>query len=149
MVWLVNSLRAPYAAATIPKNAMQKHTPYGVGAHYPVFDPEVLGALFNHEAMVIAGVLQTFASSISASLSELRLAVAAQDLPRVGTLAHKIMGASHQSGAHALGQTARSVELCVQQGDAAGAQSAAEDLDAQWRLLQTCLDALHQKQKCP
>lgn len=107
----------------------------------PVFDGTVLGAMFGDDAPVIASVLQTFLASTRSSLNELAQAAGMQDLATVGSLAHKIAGASRLSGAMALGQAARDVEQGAKQGHVALVTQRLADLDTQWRLLESALGA--------
>ncbi len=52
-----------------------------------VFDPAVLGDLFQGDTAVMAAVLQTFAASTEAGLSDIRAAIAQGDLAATSLLA--------------------------------------------------------------
>ena len=98
--------------------------------------------MFGSERKVIASVLQTFMTGTRESLAELAQAFAAQDLPVVASLAHRITGASHMSGALALGQAARTVEQAAKQGDITAVEQGMEALNAQFLLLQSAISSL-------
>ena len=108
----------------------------------PVFDANVLGAMFGSETAVIASVLQTFMVGTGDNLGALAQAVAAQDFASVAALAHKITGACRMSGALAMGQAARNVEQAAKREDAAAVQQGHRDLEAQWHLAQAAIGAL-------
>jgi HPt (histidine-containing phosphotransfer) domain-containing protein len=107
----------------------------------PVFDANVLGAMFGSETTVIASVLQTFMGSAHSHLDEVALAVAAHDMTTVASLAHKITGACRMSGALALGEAARALEQAAKQGDDSAAQHKLVELNTQWVLLQQAIGA--------
>lgn len=121
---------------------MNPSTPTAPGTEAPeppVFDASVLGALFGPEPALIASVLQTFVAGTQANLAELTQAVAAQDLTAVASLAHRIAGAGRMSGALALGDCARSLELAAKRGDAAAVPPGVAELEAQWALAQAAM----------
>lgn len=131
------------ASQPLPAKAAENTKLPGASHHGPVFDADVLGALFDHEAQVIAMVLQTFVSSTNASLAELAVALAApEDLPSVASLAHKVMGAGRLSGAPALAELAHRLELAARQEDRAALRDGLQDLDAQWSLVRAAIAAL-------
>jgi HPt (histidine-containing phosphotransfer) domain-containing protein len=105
----------------------------------PVFDANVLDAMFGTETAVIASVLQTFMDGTRSNLAELAHAVAAQDLANAASLAHKITGACRMSGALALGQVARKLEQVAKQGNAPAATQGLVELNNQWLLLQSAI----------
>ena len=107
----------------------------------PVFDANVLGAMFGNETAVIASVLQTFMAGTGSNLNELAQAVAAQDYGSVAALAHKITGACRMSGAWALGQAAYNLEQAAKPGNTAAVAQAVVELNTQWRLLQAAIGA--------
>jgi len=107
-----------------------------------VFDASVLGDMFNHDAKVIGGVLQTFVTATSASLSELAQAAGANDWASVASVAHRIAGASRLSGALALGQLAGALEQATKRGDVTTAAQALPELLIQWQLVQQAIGAL-------
>lgn len=113
-------------------------TPHDV----PVFDANVLGAMFGSETAAIASVLQTFMVGTGDSMDELAQAVAVQDFANVAALAHKITGACRMSGALALDQAAHNVEQAAKQGDAAAVQRGHRGLKTQWHLAQATIGAL-------
>ena len=120
-------------------NTPEKNTArHGATIDYPVFDADVLGAMFGTESAVIASVLQTFVAGTQSNLNE--LALASHDLARVATLAHKVTGASRMSGAHALGHCARNLEQAAKRDDAAAVRQGLLDLETQWHLLKTAID---------
>jgi len=104
-----------------------------------VFDPAVLGDMFNHEAAIMASVLQTFLASMAASLAEIERAMAGSDLHTVGLVAHRVKGACRMSGALAMGDAAQALETISQAGSTHAAQQALEHLQLQWRALSAAL----------
>ena len=106
-----------------------------------VFDASVLGAMFGDEAAVIASVLQTFMVATGGSLDELTAAIARGDMAAVAGVAHRITGAARMSGAHALGHTARSVEVAAKEGAQTTVEHRLGDLNAQWLLLQAAINS--------
>ena len=107
-----------------------------------VFDPAVLGDMFNGDTAVIAAVLQTFAASTHAGLTAVQAAMVQGDLVSTSLLVHKIKGACDQSGAPAMGQAARLLEQAVRSGDVAASAAAAQALAVQWQSLRAVLAAL-------
>ncbi|MBK9572308.1 MAG: Hpt domain-containing protein [Rhodoferax sp.] len=107
-----------------------------------VFDPAVLGDMFNGDTAVMAAVLQTFAASTHAGLAAIQDAMMQGDLVAASLLAHKIKGACDQSGALAMGQAARVLEQAAKSGDAAASEAAARALAVQWQSLRAVLAAL-------
>lgn len=105
----------------------------------PVFDAQVLGAMFDHEATVMASVLRTFLSSTSACLAEIAQAAAAQDLTAIAALAHRLRGASRLTGAQALAEVAGTIELAATHAQPAAVQDALPHLERQWQLLQAAI----------
>lgn len=106
----------------------------------PVFDPAVLGDMFNHEAAIMASVLQTFLASMAASLAEIQSAMAGQELQAVGLVAHRIKGACRMSGALAMGDAALALETTAKVGPPQAVQQALQGLDLQWHALCATLD---------
>ncbi len=102
----------------------------------PVFDSQVLAAMFGGEAGVIATVLHTFRVSVGGSMQDIQSALRQQDLRAVGAVAHRIKGACHMSGTLALAQAAQQVEWAAKQGAMAAARGACAQLEHQWRLVQ-------------
>jgi HPt (histidine-containing phosphotransfer) domain-containing protein len=100
-----------------------------------VFDPAVLGDMFNHEAAIMASVLQTFLASMAASLAEIEPAMAGSDLHTVGLVAHRVKGACRMSGAQAMGDAAQALETLAQAGSTHAARQALERVQLQWRVL--------------
>jgi len=107
-----------------------------------VFDPAVLGDMFNGDMAVMAAVLQTFATSTDANVAAIHDAMAQGDLLATSLLAHKIKGACAQSGALAMGQAALVLEQAAKSGDAAASEAAARALAVQWQSLRAVLAAL-------
>lgn len=109
----------------------------------PVFDRQVLCDMFGQESGVIGAVLQTFVASMTTSMAELRVALAARDLVAAVGLAHRIKGAARMSGALALAQAALGLEHPAQKGDWRATRRAAAELESQWQLvrLDPALDA--------
>ena len=122
-------------------NPTNNTAPGDKAPEHPVFDANVLGALFDHEPALITSVLQTFVVGTRSNLAELAQALAAKDLAAVAALAHKTAGASRMSGAIALGHCAHSVEQAAKQGNVAAVQQGFADLESQWRLVQTAIAA--------
>lgn len=108
-------------------------------AEHVVFDASVLGAMFGDETALIASVLQTFTDGTRANLAELTRAIGAQDFSAVAALAHKIAGASRMSGALALGDCARKLELATKRGEVATLAQDFAALEAQWALAQDAI----------
>jgi len=100
-----------------------------------VFDPAVLGDMFNHEVALMTSVLQTFLASMAASLAEIERAMAGPDLHTVGLVAHRVKGACRMSGAQAMGDAAQTLETLAQAGSMHATQQALERLQLQWRAL--------------
>ena len=117
-------------------------SPKGAASEQPVFDTSVLGAMFGDEPALIASVLQTFGASTRANLAELAQALGAQDLSAVAAMAHKIAGASRMSGALALGDCARNLELATKRGEVATLAQDFAALEAQWALAQDAIAKL-------
>ncbi|QTN27896.1 Hpt domain-containing protein [Rhodoferax sp. AJA081-3] len=111
-------------------------------AEHVVFDPSVLGAMFGDETALIASVLQTFKAGTRANLADLALAIDAQDFDAVAALAHKMAGASRMSGALALGDSARKLELATKRGEVATLAQDFAALEAQWALAQDAIAKL-------
>ena len=128
--------QAPAAALGPPERA-------GADAAAPtvsvVFDPAVLGDMFNHEAAIMASVLQTFLASMAASLAEIERAMAGSDLHTVGLVAHRVKGACRMSGAQAMGDAAQKLETLAQAGSTHATQQALEGVQRQWRTLRATL----------
>jgi HPt (histidine-containing phosphotransfer) domain-containing protein len=120
------------------------HTPSSATQtpEHPVFDPDVLGAMFGNESAVITSVLQTFETGTRDNLAALAQAVATHDLRTTASLAHKITGACRMSGALALAHAAHNVEKAAQQGDAAAVRQGITGMNAQWPLVQAAMAAL-------
>lgn len=110
------------------------------GGDERVFDVQVLGSLFDHDTQLIANVLKTFATATAATLTEMREAMAAQDLGALSALAHRIAGASRVSGAHALGHCAWALETAARRGDTRAAVDALDALQAQWPLVLAAIE---------
>ncbi len=113
----------------------------------PVFDADVLGAMFGNDSVVIASVLETFEVSTRDTLAELFLVAATQDMASVAALTHKIAGACRMSGAQALGHTARSTEEAAKRGDFASVQQGLVNLQTQWPLVQAAIANLRHTQR--
>jgi HPt (histidine-containing phosphotransfer) domain-containing protein len=105
----------------------------------PVFEAQVLGAMFDHEATIMASVLRTFRSSTSTCLAEIAQAAAAQDMTAIAALAHRLCGASRLTGAQALAEVAGAIELAATRGQIATVRDALPQLDRQWQLLQVAI----------
>ena len=101
----------------------------------PVFDPKVLSDMFGQDRGVVAAVLETFVTSMTASVAELQAATDRQDLASMATLAHRIKGAAHMSGALALGLAAFALERCARAGEWGAARDSARQLEQQWLLV--------------
>lgn len=132
-----------------PADAPRAHVPAnssvpGPATDHPVFDAAVLGEMFGNEPALIASVLRTFVSGTAATLSDLRLAAAGQDLAETASLAHKIAGASRLSGASALGDQAHRLEMAAKAGDYGAVTEALQALDAQWPMAQAAIAKTHQ-----
>ncbi len=133
--------RAPAAPHNQPVNHHILTGSDGTAPEHPVFDANVLEAMFGPEPTLIASVLQTFVSSTRASLAELAPALAAHELDAVAALAHRIAGASRLSGALALGHCAHGVEQAAKRGDAAAVTLGVANLQAQWAQAQVVIVA--------
>lgn len=107
-----------------------------------VFDPAVLGDMFNGDMAVMAAVLQTFATSTDSNVDAIHDAMAQGDLLATSLLAHKIKGACAQSGAPAMEKAARVLEQAARSGDGPASEAAAQALAAQWQTLRTVLATL-------
>ena len=101
----------------------------------PVFDPRVLSDMFGEEPAIVAAVLETFADSMTASLTEVDAALEQDDAATLVSLAHKIKGAAQMSGALALAQAAIDLERAVRAGSKAHLRHAASRVELQWTLL--------------
>lgn len=105
----------------------------------PVFDAQVLKAMFSNDTAVVSSVLGTFLNSTRSSLAELEVAAAAQNWVSVGALAHKLMGACQMSGAQALGNTALAIEDAAKRNDTAALLQSMGKLQTQWTQLQATI----------
>jgi HPt (histidine-containing phosphotransfer) domain-containing protein len=123
----------PAAALSLPESAGAGVA--GVPVASAVFEPAVLGDMFNHEAALMASVLQTFVASMAASLAEIERAMAGPDLHTVGLAAHRVKGACRMSGALAMGDAAQALETLAQAGSTHATQQALQHLQWQWRAL--------------
>ena len=102
----------------------------------PVFDGQMLAAMFGNEPQVIATVLHTFRVSVGGSMQDILSALEHADLHAVGTIAHRIKGACHVSGTLALAEAAQQVESAAREGTIAAAHLAGAQLERQWQLVQ-------------
>ena len=107
-----------------------------------VFDPAVLGDMFNGDMAVMAAVLKTFVASTHANIAAIHDAMAQGDLVATSLLAHKIKGACAQSGARAMEQATRVLEQAAKSGDGPASEAAAQALTAQWSTLRKVLAVL-------
>ena len=110
----------------------------------PVFEPDVLGAMFNNDTGVITALLQTFVASTSAGLADISKATAAQDLTAVAALAHRVAGASRLSGAQRFGDLAATVESAAKRDDLAAVQATLDELAELWRQVRHAMGPLPQ-----
>ena len=107
----------------------------------PVFDPRVLSDMFGDDAGVVAGVLEKFVTSMSASTAELHCALEAQDLAALAAVAHRIKGAADMIGAFAFGCASVNLEQSAQVAEWARAQAGVARLEHQWQRLRNHLAA--------
>ncbi len=108
-----------------------------------LFDADVLGAMFDHDAMLIAPLLKTFVASTNTSLAELSRTVAERDLPTTVSLAHRVAGASRLSGARLLGDVAATLEAAAKGKDMGPVPAALQQLTLPSPQVQPARGPLH------
>jgi HPt (histidine-containing phosphotransfer) domain-containing protein len=106
------------------------------GAELPVFDERVLGDMFRDDPMMMGTVLQTFFSSMLGSMSALEDALAGRDQAAVMSMAHRIKGAARISGALAMAEQARLLEIQARLGDWRTSLALGAGVVEQWHVFQ-------------
>lgn len=105
-----------------PARRWHREAAQGAGAAPAVLDEEALGRLRQLDPDGARGflqqVLQTYANSIERHLQTLDEAARAQDIGRVGNIAHTLKSSSASVGALDLSQVCAQVERLAKAGDA-------------------------------
>jgi hypothetical protein len=97
-----------------------------------VFDPAVLGDMFNHEVALMTSVHGPSWQHGGQS-GQIERAMAGPDSHRIWR--HRVKGACRMSGALAMGDAAQALETLAQAGSTHATQQALQHLQWQWRAL--------------
>ena len=104
-----------------------------------IFDHSVLQNLLGDEE-TIQSVITAFISEIPSQLDQLELALADADASSAGAITHKIKGSAASTGANALAQLAKNMEISAKEGDLQPVADGLKTLASSFRLLQETLE---------
>ncbi len=107
-----------------------------------LFDANVLGAMFDHDAQLIGPLLKTFVDSTNAGLADLSSAISNQNQPGMVSIAHRIAGASRLSGAVPFGDVAAGLEAAAKRLDMTVVHMNFQQLTQLWPLVQRAMGPL-------